>query len=191
MGFSFFQIVVTNVDDVTADGLGRHQGQIVVLGTAVDAEVCLVDGSLINGVRNRLVDKLTVIQTWQCWKLMDGKPIALCFTIHYILHWLTIYYWTLFSIGTGIHVKISFAGDRVRTYSREWTLFCHICIWSLIDVHEHCTRKVLMLGCTIPLTETLHGYCPKNSTMSFQYSTTVALPRHKTTSQADQGLCPG
>ena len=68
MGFSFFQIVVTDVDDVTADGLGRHQGQIVVLGTAVDAEVCLVDGSLINGVRNRLVDKLTVIQKTHGWK---------------------------------------------------------------------------------------------------------------------------
>lgn len=100
-------------------------------------------------------------------------------------------------MGTGIHVKISsFACKGLHNIgsgltSREWTLFCHICIWSLIDVHEHFTRKVIMLGCTIPLTETLHGNCPENSTMSFQYSPTVALPRHKTTSQADQGLCPG
>lgn len=59
MGFTFLQVVVSDVDNVAADRLCWHQSQIVVFRPTINAKVCLVDGSLINGIWYRFVDKFT------------------------------------------------------------------------------------------------------------------------------------
>ena len=55
------QVVRADVDDVAPDGLGRVEGEGEVLMHLVDAQAGrLVDGSLVDGARLRLVDQLAV-----------------------------------------------------------------------------------------------------------------------------------
>lgn len=57
MRFSKHQVISVNVNNVTANCLGWAQGQGQVLMFGVKSQVFLVDGSLINGIGTRVVNK--------------------------------------------------------------------------------------------------------------------------------------
>ena len=56
MRLALGQIVGVNIDDVTADGLGREEAEREVLVFRVQRQALLVDGALIDGVRAGVVD---------------------------------------------------------------------------------------------------------------------------------------
>lgn len=56
---SVHDVLGSDVDDVAADRAGRVEGQSLVLLDGEHIQLALVDGSLINSVGHRGVDKLT------------------------------------------------------------------------------------------------------------------------------------
>ena len=59
MWLASIQVLRSDIDDVTADGLRRVERQSEVFNHVVDAQLALVDGPLVNGARLRMVDHFT------------------------------------------------------------------------------------------------------------------------------------
>ena len=57
---SLHDVLGSDVDDVAPNGAGRVEGQCLVLLHREHVQFALVDGSLINSVRDGGVDQLTV-----------------------------------------------------------------------------------------------------------------------------------
>lgn len=58
MGLSLGEVVGVDVDDVAADGLGGVEGEGEVLPLRVGGQALLVDGALVDGLRDGQVDEL-------------------------------------------------------------------------------------------------------------------------------------
>jgi len=69
MGFSFHEILRTDVDDIAPDGFGRHDAKVLVLNNSEVVQVLLVEHTFVDGLRDSIIDQFaqedTIMASWE------------------------------------------------------------------------------------------------------------------------------